>query len=83
MKYPSHGEGVLVRAPHCSRPTNQCKRRSDSVTKNSSDAPPPRRFGPLAPDDRDRRVAELRVVLTGTAPMFQARIDAEEWGERP
>ena len=76
---------------HSSRPTNQCKGRSEPITENSSDAPP--RFGPLAPDDRARRLAELRTALAGAAPTFQARIDAfgidnqvidaGERGERP
>jgi hypothetical protein len=64
---------------YSSRPTNQCKGRSEPTTENSSDAPP--RFGPLAPDDRARRVAELRAALAGSAPTFQARIDAGEQGE--
>src|SRR6266511_1469811 len=34
------GEGVLMR--HSSRPTNQCKGRSEPITENSSDAPPRR-----------------------------------------
>ena len=76
---------------HSSRPTNQCKGRSEPITENSSDSPP--RFGPLAPDDRARRLAELRTALAGAAPTFQARIDAfgidnkvidaGERGERP
>ena len=76
---------------HSSRPTNQCKGRSEPITENSSDAPPC--FGPLAPDDRARRLAELRTVLADAAPTFQARIDAfgidnqvidaGERGERP
>src|ERR1700674_4346730 len=66
------GEGVLMR--HSSRPTNQCKGRSEPITENSSDAPP--RIGPLAPDDRARRLAELRTALADAAPTFQARIDA-------
>ena len=83
------GEGVLMR--HSSRPTNQCKGRSEPSTDNSSDTPP--RFGPLAPDDRARRFAELRTALADAAPTFQARInacgidnqviDAGEQGERP
>ena len=64
---------------HSSRPTNQCKGRSEPITENSSDAPP--RFGPLAPDDRIRRLAELRTALAGAAPAFQARIRAGEQGE--
>ena len=62
--------------PYSSRPTNQCKGRSEPSTGNSSDAPP--RFGPLAPDDRARRLAQPRAVLS--APAFQARIDAGEQG---
>ena len=78
---PSHGEGVLMR--YSSRPTNQCKGRSDSITEYSSGAPPTRHFGPLAPEDRARCLAELRAVLAGTARAFQVRIDAGELGERP
>jgi hypothetical protein len=66
---------------YSSRPTDQCKGRSEPITENSSDAPP--RFGPLAPDDRTRRVAELRTALAGSAPAFQARLRAGEQGERP
>jgi hypothetical protein len=66
---------------YSSRLTNQCKGRSHFITENSSDAPP--RFGPLAPDDRARRLAELRTALAGAAPKFQARIDAGERGEQP
>ena len=61
---------------YSSRPTNQCKGRSEPIAENFSDAPP--RFGPLAPDDRARRGAELRAVLS--APAFQARIRAGEQG---
>src|SRR5512135_2521952 len=73
------GEGVLMR--YSSRPTNQCKGRSEPSTENSADAPS--RFGPLAPDDRARRLAVLRMALAGAAPKFQARIDAGGRGERP
>jgi hypothetical protein len=65
---------------YSSRPTNQCKGRSEPITENSSDAPP--RFGPLAPDDRARRLAELRAALAGSAPTFQVRIRSGEQGER-
>jgi hypothetical protein len=58
----------------------QCKGRSEPITENPSDAPP--RFGPLAPDDRARRLAELRTALAGAAPKFQARIDAGQQGEQ-
>src|SRR5512138_171551 len=76
-RYP--GRGFLM--PYSSRLTNQCKGRSHFITENSSDAPPTRRFGPLAPEDRARRLAELRTALAGAAPKFQARIDAGEQGE--
>ncbi len=66
---------------YSSRLTDQCKGRSHFITENSSDAPTTRRFRPLAPDDRARRVAELRAVLS--APAFQARLRAGERGERP
>jgi hypothetical protein len=66
---------------YSSRLTNQCKGRSHFITENSSDALPIRRFGPLAPDDRARRVAELRAVLS--APAFNERLRAGERGEQP
>ena len=70
-----------MRYSNCSQA--QCKGRSHSITENPSDAPPTRHFGPLAPDDRARRLAQLRTALAGAAPTFQARIDAGEQGERP
>ena len=63
---------------YSSRPTNQCKGRSELITENSSDAPP--RFGPLAPEDRARRLAQLRTALAGSAPLFQAWLHAGEQG---
>ena len=63
---------------YSSRPTDCCKGRSESSTENPSVAPP--RCIPLAPDDCARRLAELRTALAGAAPLFQARIDAGEWG---
>jgi len=66
---------------HSSRPTNQCKGRSQPITEISSDAPP--RSGPLTPDDRARRIAELRTALVNAAPTFQARLRTGEQGERP
>ena len=66
---------------HSSRPTNQCKGRSEPITENSPNALP--RCGPLTPEDRARRLTELRTVLAGAAPTFQARIRAGERGERP
>ena len=70
-----------MRAGYSSRPTNRCKGRPHSITENSSDAPP--RRGSLAPDDRARRLAELRTALADAAPTFQARLRAGERGERP
>ena len=73
------GEGGLMR--HSSRPTDQCKGRSQPITENSPNAPP--RCGPLTSEDRARRLAELRTALADAAPTFQARIRAGEGGERP
>jgi hypothetical protein len=61
----------------------QCKGWSHSSTENSADAPPPRRPGPRPPNDRARRLAVLRTALAGSAPTFQARIDAGERREQP
>ena len=66
---------------YSNQPLAQCKGRSDSFTEISSDAPATPRFGPLSPEDRARRVAELRTVLA--APAFQARLRAGEQGEQP
>ena len=86
---------------HSSRPTNQCKGRSEPITENSSSdqvdlvssSAPLHDARPARPDDRARRLAELRTALAGAAPTFQARIDAfgidnqvidaGERGERP
>jgi hypothetical protein len=68
---------------YSSRPTNQCKGRSEPITENSSDALPIRRFGPLAPDDRARRLAQLRTALAGAAPLFRAHVRRGEEGSRP
>ena len=75
---PVSGEGVLVRYSNCSQA--QRKGQSHSITENSSDAPPIRRFGPLASADRARRLAELRTALADAAPTFQARLRAGEQG---
>ena len=60
----------------------QRKGRSDPSTNISSETTTIRRVAPLTPDERDRRIAALRSFLAGSAPMFQARIDAGERGER-
>ena len=62
--------------PYSSRPSDCCKGRAEPSTENSADVPP--RFGPLAPEVRARRVAELRAALS--APAFQARMRAGEQG---
>jgi hypothetical protein len=72
-----------VRAGYSSRPTYQCKGRSHFITENPSDVPTTRRFGSLTPDDRARRLAELRSALADAAPTFQARLRAGGWGEQP
>jgi hypothetical protein len=64
---------------YSSRPSDCCKGRSEPIAENSSDDPP--RFGPLAPDDRAQRLAELRAVLS--APAFQAHVRRGEEGSRP
>jgi hypothetical protein len=66
---------------YSNQPSAQCKGRSDPFTEISPPAATTRLFGPLSPEDRARRVAELRTVLA--APAFQARIDAGEQGEQP
>ena len=68
---------------HSNQPLAQCKGRSDPFTEISPHTATTRRFGPLSPEDRARRVAELRTALANSAPEFQARIDAGEQGEQP
>ncbi len=66
---------------YSNQPSAQCKARSDPFTEISPPAATTPRFGPLSPEDRARRVAELRTILA--APAFQARLRAREQGERP
>ena len=66
---------------YSNQPSAQCKGRSDPFTEISPHAATTPRFGPLSPEDRARRVAELRTVLA--APEFQARLRAGEQGEQP
>ena len=66
---------------YSNQPSAQCKGRSDPFTEISPDASTTRCFGPLSPEDRARRVAQLRAVLA--APAFQARLRAGEQGEQP
>src|SRR5208337_2599575 len=55
------GGGSYVR--YSNQPPAQCKGRSDPFTEISPPASTTQRFGPLSPEDRARRVAELRTVL--------------------
>ena len=73
------GGGFYVN--YSNQPLAQCKGRSDPFTEISPDASTTQRVGPLTPEDRARRVAELRTVLA--APEFQARLRATEQGEQP
>jgi hypothetical protein len=83
-KNPSHdGEGVLVRAGHCNPPDDRCKTTPEGLTENPLGAAEPRRTVPPSPDDRARRLAELRAALSDAAPAFRARIDADQRGARP
>jgi hypothetical protein len=65
---------------YSNQPPAQCKGRSDPFTEISLHAATTRRVGPLSPEDRARRVAELRMMLA--APAFQARLRARERGEQ-
>ena len=65
---------------YSNQPPAQCKGRSDPFTEISPHAATTRRSGPLSPEDRARRVAELRTILA--APAFQARRRAGERGEQ-
>jgi hypothetical protein len=66
---------------HSNQPWAQCKGRSDPFTEISPHAATTPRSGPLSPQDRARRIAQLRTILA--APTFQARLRAEEQGEQP
>ena len=68
---------------HPSKPSEEGKGRVGLHRKFIRDSPPPRRFGPLSPEEKARRLAVLRAVLADSAPEFQARIDAGERGEQP
>ena len=72
------GGGSYVR--YSNQPWAQCKGRSDPFTEISPHASTTQRFGPLSPEDRARRVAQLRTILA--APAFQARLRAGEQGEQ-
>ena len=66
--------------PYSNQPWAQCKGRFDPFTEISPDASTTRRFA-RSPEDRARRVAQLRTILA--APAFQARLRAGEQGEQP
>ena len=73
------GGGLYVN--YSNQPLAQCKGRSDPFTEISPDASTTQRSGPLSPEDRAHRVAELRTILA--APAFQAQLRAGEQGEQP
>ena len=66
---------------HSNQPSAQCKGRSNPFTEISPHAATTQRCGPLSPEDRARRVTQLRMILA--APAFQARLRAGEQGEEP
>ena len=67
-----------------SKPSEEGKRRKSAFAENSSaTAAPPRCFGTPTPEEKARRLAELRTALANSAPEFLARIDAGEQGEQP
>lgn len=66
-----------------SKPSEKRKRRKSAFTEISSDAPAARHFVTPTPEEKARRLAVLRAVLTDSAPEFHARIDAGEQGEQP
>ena len=78
------GEGDFVSTHHPSKPSEEGKRRKSAFAENSSaTAAPPQCFGTPTPEEKARRLAELRTALAGAAPTFQARLRAGEQGERP
>jgi hypothetical protein len=67
-----------------SKPPAERKRRKPAFTGISPAAvAPPRCFGTPTPEEKARRLAELRAALADSAPAFQARIDAGERGVQP
>src|SRR3954464_6356216 len=79
----SHGEGALVRSGNLTHLIDRGKTRSTHATGKSSHAQSPPRPIPLAPDERSRRLAELRQALEGTAREFWSRTDEGEGGIEP
>jgi hypothetical protein len=70
-----------VRVVYSIPPTDRCK--GVHLPAETIPNPTPRHHPvQLSPDERARKVAELRQALSGTAPAFQARLDAER-RERP
>jgi hypothetical protein len=70
-----------VRAVYCSCPADRCK-GGHLPPEMISKSPPSHHPTLLTPAERARKVAELRQVLSGSAPTFQAWLDAER-RERP
>jgi hypothetical protein len=67
---------------NCTRTTGRCKRWSPVQAEFSPDVPPQRHV-PLSPDDRARRLAEIRLILADAVPNFRARIASGESEGRP
>ena len=62
-----------MRLDNLSHPIDHRKGWSPVPPEIPPDVPPARR-APLSPDDRARRLAEVRAVLADAAPAFRARI---------
>jgi hypothetical protein len=71
-----------VRLESLSQPAGRRKGRSPVPPEIPPDVPP-ERHRPLSPDDRARRLAEIRAVLADAAPTFRARIASGESEGRP
>jgi hypothetical protein len=71
-----------VRLESLSQPAGRRKGRSPGPAELPPDVPKPR-LAPLSPDDRARRLAEIRLVLADAAPEFRARVASGESEGRP
>jgi hypothetical protein len=63
-----------VSTRHPSKPREEGKRRKSAFAEiSSATADPPRCLNTPTPDEKARRLAELRATLADSAPAFQAR----------